>query len=404
MNFCNIRVLVIDFLAGRDEDMLTGLEALAATDWNRLHHAYGRASDTPGHLRALLEDDAAARKEALDHLWSAIIHQGTPWTATGPVALVVAGFLVDQRIGKADPTLRSNLISFLSEVAEAPTQFNWNADELEHLAACDIDVLLDAEDQTELFEDEEATQTFFARAALGCMQAIPGMIDAMLKALEDSNPTVRACGAMGASALFKHAAAAVLAPEIPEQLLRMARRAENADERAALVLALGEMEDMAREFLNDAVPAVRMCAALAPRLENDAQALGVLIWIFQNHVTQIDGWFTQRPPQFSMHPRFYVVARLIQANVSFEVLAEGAQRVVGITSMYAVDEDWGPLLAAAFADGSGRVGSEPQRVFLRALVERKDLWDPVFGNPRKWFDKAGLTYDRDACAQRLAGG
>jgi hypothetical protein len=62
--------------------MLTGLAALENTDWSKLHHVYGRATDTPGHLRALLREDRASREQAMSHLWSAIIHQGTPWTAT----------------------------------------------------------------------------------------------------------------------------------------------------------------------------------------------------------------------------------------------------------------------------------------------------------------------------------
>jgi hypothetical protein len=37
-----------------DVPMLTGLAALENTDWSKLHHVYGRATDTPGHLRALL--------------------------------------------------------------------------------------------------------------------------------------------------------------------------------------------------------------------------------------------------------------------------------------------------------------------------------------------------------------
>jgi hypothetical protein len=41
--------------------MLTGLAALVNTDWSRLHHAYGRATDTPGHLRALLREDVESR-------------------------------------------------------------------------------------------------------------------------------------------------------------------------------------------------------------------------------------------------------------------------------------------------------------------------------------------------------
>ena len=78
-------------------------------------HAYGRATDTPEHLRALVtgDDDEVAR--AMDHLWSAVIHQGTPWTATGPVAVVVAALLQrdELRVEKVA------LLSFLAEVAQA---------------------------------------------------------------------------------------------------------------------------------------------------------------------------------------------------------------------------------------------------------------------------------------------
>ena len=52
--------------------LATGLPVLENTDWSRLHHAYGRATDTPGHLRALLDGDGEALKEAMSHLWSAV--------------------------------------------------------------------------------------------------------------------------------------------------------------------------------------------------------------------------------------------------------------------------------------------------------------------------------------------
>ena len=101
--------------------MLTGLPALENTDWSRLHHAYGRATDTPGHLRALLQEDRESRNKAMSHLWSAIIHQGTPWTATEPAALVVAGLLSDARLDRGAP-IRANLLSFLASVAAASEQ------------------------------------------------------------------------------------------------------------------------------------------------------------------------------------------------------------------------------------------------------------------------------------------
>lgn len=54
--------------------MLTGLAALENTDWSKLQHAYGRSTDTPSHLRALLDGDSEARKKTISHLWSAILH------------------------------------------------------------------------------------------------------------------------------------------------------------------------------------------------------------------------------------------------------------------------------------------------------------------------------------------
>src|SRR5688572_33357142 len=125
--------------------MLTGLPALENTDWSRLHHAYGRATDTPGHLSALLNEDLESRKKALDHLWSAVIHQGTPWTATGPAALVVAGLLSDPRLDRGHP-IRARLLAFLVEVAEAPGSAGVEMDKLQEMAAFDIEPYLNSTD------------------------------------------------------------------------------------------------------------------------------------------------------------------------------------------------------------------------------------------------------------------
>ncbi|MFE6100508.1 hypothetical protein ACFVQ4_11140 [Streptomyces laurentii] len=56
--------------------------------WERLFHAYGAATDT----REILAGPLAA---AEDHLWSAILHQGTVWPATAPVLAAVADRLAE---------------------------------------------------------------------------------------------------------------------------------------------------------------------------------------------------------------------------------------------------------------------------------------------------------------------
>lgn len=348
--------------------MLTGIAALENTDWSRLNHAYGRATDTPGHLRALLHDDAAARKAAMSHLWSAIIHQGTPWTATGPAALVVAGLLADERIERGEP-IRADLLSFLVSVAEAPGEMGSSG-----------------------------------RAARGCLNAAPVLMKVMLKELENPDPRVRACAAMGATKLAKIEPLRQYAQELETQLLALALAADDADERSAHVMALGHLGASPVAFLDDPSPAVRMCAALAPSLSDNPAAIDELLTVLQRHAGDIDNWFTPKPPQFDMRPRFAVVARLVRQVHDFEKLVEAAIPVLRITEEYCVDRDWGPLLAAAFSDGSGVIKTTAQRRFLAALVERKDLWEhwePVFGNPIKWFKQAGLPFDRKACAQRV---
>lgn len=107
----------------------------------------------------------------------------------------------------------------------------------------------------------------------------------------------------------------------------------------------------------------------------------------------------ERPPQFSMRPRFSVIARLIQEVKDFDRLSNAAIALAGVTAKHCVDFDWGPLLVAAFPDGNGTITAESQRRFLTALVKRSELWDSTFGNAFKWFRQAGLPYDRQAYAK-----
>jgi hypothetical protein len=380
--------------------MLTGLRALENTDWSKLHHAYGRATDTPDHLRALIGEDPGARRRAVAHLWSAVIHQGTPWTATEPAALVVAGLIVDGRIDRGEP-IRERLLSFLLSVAEAPQQAGLSLGELEHLAAFDIEPFLDSGDDESLFGDQDAANAFYARAVLGCVRVAPVLMRVMLEELTNASPRVRACAAMGAVMLAKTESLHGHAKDIEARLLRLAQAAQDTDERSAHVLALGDLGFAPTRFLEDRSPAVRMCAALAPSLATEPAAIGTLLRILEHHAGEIDSWFVEKPPQFAMRPRFPVVARLIQQVKEFDRLASAAVAVAGLTTKYCVDFDWGPLLAAAFPDGDGILKTPAQRRFLGTLVKRTELWDPKFGNALKWFQQAGLAYDRQACARRI---
>ncbi len=205
---------------------------------------------------------------------------------------------------------------------------------------------------------------------------------------------------MGAATLAKTQSLRSYAKDLESRLLALAQAAQNSDERSAHVLALGDLRFSPIAFLEDPSPGVRMCAALAPRLANDPAAVAELIRALEN-AANIDDWFVDRPPQFPMRPRFTVVARLVERVKEFERLVPAAEAVIRVTWNSGVDYDWGPLLVAAFPDGSGIVRTEAQRRFLRALVSKAELWDSTCGNAYKWFERAGLPYDRRLCAERV---
>jgi len=140
---------------------------------------------------------------------------------------------------------------------------------------------------------------------------------------------------------------------------------------------------------------------LAPSLAADPAAINEWLNALERHAGDIDAWFVHQPPQFSMRPRFPVVQRLLQQVKDFDRLVNAAIAVVSVTEKYCVDSDWGPLLAAAFPDGSGIIKTEAQRRFLDALVKKSELWDSTFGNASLWFKTAGLPHDRRACARRV---
>lgn len=100
----------------------------------KLQHAYGRAIDTPEHLRAPELGDAEAREAALEHLQVAVLHQGFPETATAPAVRAVSALLAE---GRAHPVTVDSLVEFLGDAAPIVTSLAGNphfAEELPDVA------------------------------------------------------------------------------------------------------------------------------------------------------------------------------------------------------------------------------------------------------------------------------
>jgi hypothetical protein len=178
-----------------------GVDVLEATDWSSLMHAYGSAVATPGHLRALVGSDNAAREAALSHLNGAVLHQGTPWTATAPAALVVARLLEDAHLDEvAEPALsgppftaRAQLLRWLTGVVQAAGRVPvyqleewsraWPSVELSYSA--------DRGDEVPL----EVMNALYARAVLACRRAVPLIADELLRWLDIPDELTRSVAA-----------------------------------------------------------------------------------------------------------------------------------------------------------------------------------------------------------------
>jgi hypothetical protein len=89
------------------------LTTLDDMDWNKLEHAYGPATDTPNHHRALTSSDPKQRKAAWDALGGSIYHQGSIYPATTAAVPFLIELLDD------DPS-RRNRGSSNSSIASSP--------------------------------------------------------------------------------------------------------------------------------------------------------------------------------------------------------------------------------------------------------------------------------------------
>ncbi|GAA4256706.1 hypothetical protein GCM10022255_070600 [Dactylosporangium darangshiense] len=365
-----------------------------ATDYATLFHAYGRAVDTPAHLEALTSDDHEARTAAFRHLWSAVIHQGTPWTATPPAAERVAALVGDPRLDASD---RASLLRFLAAVAEA-TQPGYDAGELAAMAyppGRDLEAEFAAADEDEAYGDEVLANAMYSRAILGCRAVVPAALAAAAPLLADPDAEVRSAAAYAAGACAKALGPAADPAPLAARLDALAAEA-GPDERAALVLSMGELGLAPRAYLDDPHPGVRACAALAPALADDPAATAAILEALADPAAT-ERWFTHRPPQLHTHIRFRLTHAAIERVDDPERLLPAALALAPIAGPWNANSDWGPLLLAILGPRRDGPLTDPQRRYLAALVDNEALWDPRNGNASLAMREAGLPHDRAAC-------
>ncbi|MER7282482.1 hypothetical protein ABT369_49430 [Dactylosporangium sp. NPDC000244] len=374
-----------------------------------LFHALGRAVDTPGHLAALVGADADRRRAALGHLRNKVIHQGIPLTATAPAAATVAGLVHDPRLsGAANADLRAGLVDFLADVATAGRSYSdawldaWR-DALAPPPGFDADaalaaVLASGDDYSEVYADSPLSYALFRRGVLGCREVTPLLLTVAVAALSDPASAVRVQAARAVAAC-----GAGLADPAPLERQLAARVAEaGPDERAAMVLAIGEVGGAPRAHLRDPHPGVRACAALAPALADDPAALDEILAALADPLAP-ETWFAEPPPQFDQHIRFTLIAAATARTDDPQRLLPAALAVAPVASRHTAAFDVGPFLRPFFAGREPGPLSPVQRRFLTALADNDEVWTPGLGAVNRAFREVGLPYDRGECRDLADG-
>lgn len=388
------------------------------TDWGRLFHAYGVADDTPGHLRNLASPQAAERQAALTHLHSAILHQGTIYSATPAAVGVITTLLRDVTARAAlDADTLAALVAFLGQVGSSLNEIEPpQADPYPSDAELDTLILHLRDDEDG--EDEEGwgsplISTLMCHAFLALRAMAGDVLDALAAYLSDDNDEIRReavnaaaqWGVMAPDSAAAHAVAARIQARLDAGSGRDAR-----DDRAGLILALGQLGHDVSRWLDDADDAIRACAAL---FVPDARATAILVTAL-TRPDQVDAWFTQRPPYFPMHTRLTLLGALIERQVPLAQLLPAALALIARTQGgLLANSEWGRILTLALPDQAAafRPGQRPplpahlspaQHAVLLALHANPDLWNPRDGNAGLARMTVGLPDTRDALAAYLA--
>lgn len=376
-------------------------------DWSRLFHAYGVASDTSRHLHDLVSDDDAAFDKALDHLHGAVLHQGTVYPATVPSLRVVAGMLHDPALRRHDEHGRSRLASLLEWIDAVGDSASWHEATRASDAAEPTDEEIDAfyramaEDEDSVW-DSELNHYLWARSIAELPAACSTALTPVSTFLTDEDETVRL------TALDAYVRLAAVQPDrvaLTGPLIAAAEAASGRDERAVVVLGLGDLGADTTRWLSDDDLAIRACAALS--LTGSVEATAVLVEALQDPPA-VDAWFTRRPSRFDMRVHFGLVANLLARDTALAEILPACLPVIraaqgGLWS----DMTWGPILLRTFPGVEFQPGVRPdpprnldegQKAVLRELVANDDLWDSRDGNANLARMRVGLPDDRDAVA------
>lgn len=383
---------------------------LEATDWSGLSHAYGNAAETPDHIRALVSSDPDERMNAVEHLWAAVLHQGTIYPVTPFVARILALMLPDDRLAArarsvfdsddADGVpVHDSILMFFHALAESASCAPTDED-----SATTVLAGADAERARQIRAGHWSDGDFSDPAFNGIYEAL--LTEAVSQCVADASTYLRSARSFLLAPLQSTRSCAIatcaevaklVEPSERRELEEAFRRAADTrvDDRLGLVLALSAMDADTSDYLRSDDLSVRFAAALSDGIPR-APALDVLIESLR-HYTELDALFDRFTESFRGWPRFAFVQQACRQAPHFDALAAVAPLVAQHPGH--PESDWGHLLDLAFPEkwSDDAALTKAQRDYLSALVESEDLWDPAGGGNRTLaFMRVGLPSDRDA--------
>lgn len=213
--------------------------------WHTYQHAYGKASDVPDQILALLSPDKATRTKAFGDLYGNIYHQGSIYEATQhavPFLIRIAG-------DDAAPD-RADVLNLIADIGEGGS---W------HHSHKDLSLLKDKASTPEFQSKMRAELSHAAAAHRAVITGIPVYVSL----LSSSDPLIREAAAYTLSRFPRDATSAIPA------LIEQAQRDPDEEAAATAILALARFQptqpqlESIRAARSNPPPSVHLALALA---------------------------------------------------------------------------------------------------------------------------------------------
>ncbi len=360
-------------------------------------HAFGPSVDDLALLDALRRGDDRPQEQGepfwrtpYSFLWSALYCGGrlTPATVVG--VRYLARTITEPGYGGDDATLRYAALWFLREVAgaalagvdramasrrEEPDVRRWLAT-----------YLREPRSVLDWTEADAPGEVLLAAARTDCFDLLPDVFAAIEPLLADPKAKVRIGAAAAASMLSRHPDLVAHRPRLLAYHLAQCD-ADDPYHRASMLLGVGELDGTPRQWLRDPHPGVRICAALAPALANDPEAIEVLL----TEATRDPGFMEKYAPEGTLsltvlpHPAAAIAERLCRHVDDIDRLLPAAIASVPHGATYLDIGESDPTIAALcepylrviFPDGlpAHSAATPTQRRLAAAVANHDPVWN-----------------------------